>query len=160
MEKLAEWKERILFAIVALVVMFVALQASWLGDGLDAISEEQRIKAQTAADITPETGARVLEKLRSGGTAPVTEMDEGQIELQFFDVTDEFTPTKRSSWLLGGKSYERLPSIELDFPSYAGMNDFDLPAGMRPSLLQADGALPRDSRPVRLSAGDDNEFED
>lgn len=160
-QRLNEWKEKILFVLVLLVTLAIVLKARPLGGGIVDIDSEQRQAQIEAAGIDQAQAEKVLTKLEKPPSWDPVQLDSLRIERPFYEEGDDFTPSanKGSSWSLSQATYENLPPLQLSVPGYGALPDYDMPAGPRPSLKIANGSVPRDDRPVGLTEPETSEFD-
>jgi hypothetical protein len=156
---LAEWKEKILFGVVVIATLLIVLKARPFGGGIVDIDSQTRQAAITASGVDQAQAEKVLTKLEKPGEWTPVQLDSLRIDRPFYDDAQSFKPTRASGWSLSQETYETLPPLKLSTPGYAGMNDYDMPAGPRPSLNIAGGYVPRDNRPVALSKVETGEFD-
>lgn len=147
---LDEWKEKILFGIVLLATIGIAMKARPLGGGLVDVDAEVRAASITAAGADQQTAERALRQLEKPGEITPTRPDPRDINKPFYDDAHVYAPTRASAWSLTQSTYEGLPPIQLSTPGFSGLDDFDVPAGMRPSLAALRAWIPRDNRRVDL----------
>lgn len=149
--KLAEWKEKILFGIVVLTTLMVVTKAEPMGGGVSDIDAEVRVAAIKAAGIDQETASMVLTKLENPGEFTPSRPDDEVINSVFFGERAEYRRSGPSAYMLSGEEYQGLPPLQLTVPGFPSLPDYDIPAGPRPLLSRVDRALPRDNRPVDLT---------
>lgn len=155
MNRLAEWKEKILFGIVLLVTLTIVLKAEPFGGGVADIDAEARTSAITAAGIDQATAQKVLSRLENPGEYTPGKPEEAVINRPFFSERDAFEPSGPSAWMLTQESYESLPPLQLTVPGFSELPDYDIAAGPRPELALTRGLVPRDNRPVNLTSSDE-----
>jgi hypothetical protein len=161
LNRLGEWKERILFGVVLLITVLISLNAEPLGGGVADIDSEVRAASATAAGASSEITERAIRLLERPAEITPTAPSQDDINRPFYDERDVFVRGGRASaWSLTVQEYRSLPPITLDAPGFAQLHDFDAPAGLRPTLSRLDGYIPRDTRRVELKAEERSEFED
>ncbi|MEZ5993320.1 MAG: hypothetical protein R3E76_13360 [Planctomycetota bacterium] len=162
LQKLAEWKEKILFAIVVLAtlpILFTGLGVAF-GESISDIDAEQRQNAIQASGVEQAVAVKVLEKLEKPGDFNPVQLDSLVVDKPFYDDGQRFTPTGNGSgWSLSQETYDSLPPLQLTVPGYSGLPDFDLPAGPHPDLSTAGAYIPRDPRRVSLTTEESSEFD-
>ena len=159
LNRLAEWKEKILFGVVVLATLLIVLKAEPFGGGIVDIDSDQRQAAIRASGVDQAQAEKVLKRLESPGEWTPVQVDSLRIDRPFFDDAQKYKPTKPSGWSLSQESFETLPPLKLSTPGFSALNDYDMPAGPRPELSMAGGYVPRDKRPVTLSRVDTPEFD-
>lgn len=157
LNKLAENKEKILFAFVALVAVMIALAAPWGGAGVAEINSKAR-EAAIAAFGDRSRAEQILKDVKQPDPPKTLPIDEKAVLARFYDDRARFSPSKPSAFIRSSESLERLPPISLSFPGFPPMPDFRLVAGPNPDVAKAGAYIPRDPRPVELVRKDTSEF--
>ncbi len=151
LNKLAEWKEKILFGVVVLATLLVVTKAEPLGGGVADIDAEVRSSAITAAGVDQNTANKVLTRLENPGEFTPSRPDEQDINSVFFGERAEYRRARPPAYMLTGEEFENLPPLQLTVPHFSALPDYDIPAGPRPALSKLDRAISRDTRPVDLT---------
>lgn len=161
LEKLAAWKEKILFGVVVLATLAIVMKARPFGGGVSDIDAEVRQTSIQASGIEQPLAVKVLERLEKPGDFSPVQLEKLRVDRPFFDDGHKFQPAsdKGSSWSISQEAYETLDPLKLDMPGYSALPDFDLPAGPHPDLTNAGGYIPRDPRQVNLTNEETTEFD-
>ncbi|MCZ7607346.1 MAG: hypothetical protein M5U25_15005 [Planctomycetota bacterium] len=159
LNRLSEWKEKILFGVVVLATLAIVMKARPIGGGIVDIDAEQRQAAISAAGIDQAQAEKVLTKLEKPGEWTPVQLDNLRVERPFYEEDDRFKAAKPTGWSLSQESYESLPPVQLSVPGFNSLPDYDMPAGPRPSLARAQAHVPRDERPVTLTRESSPEFD-
>lgn len=160
LNKLADWKEKILFGIVVIACGFVAMNARPLGGGIADIDEAEIDAAIKRSGIDPKQATNTLELLKHPPEAKSIEVDAKLLDQPFFSKDNSYSAPKGSAWQLAQQEYKTLPPLEMSSPGFTTMPDFDLPAGPTPALRALRGYVPRDTRTVSLADISRSEFTD
>jgi hypothetical protein len=159
LNRLSEWKEKILFGVVVIATLLIVMKARPLGGGIVDIDSEQRQAAITAAKIDQAQAEKVLVKLEKPGEWTPVQLDSLRIDRPFYDDAQKYRTTRPTGWSLSQETFETLPPLKLSTPGFTPLNDYDMPAGPHPDLSVAGGLVPRDKRPVTLSKVETGEFD-
>jgi hypothetical protein len=157
--KLGEWKEKILLGIVLIATLFIAgthVASKPFPGRATGIDSEVRAAAISASGATTEQAERVLRLLENPSDITPTPVNTARVNLPFYDERDVYVRERPSGWTLTQASYLSLPPIELELPGMTALADFDTPAGPRPDLSRLTGFVPRDGRRVVLSEDDED----
>lgn len=157
--RLSEWKEKILFGVVVLATLLIVLKARPIGGSIVDIDAEQRKAAISAAGIDQAQAEKVITKLEKPPEWTPVQLDSLRVERPFYEAEDDFKANKPTGWSLSQETYESLPPVQLSLPGFSSLPDYDMPAGLRPGLSQAQAYVPRDERPVSLTRETSSEFD-
>lgn len=156
---LGEWKERILFVIVVLLALMIVTKAQWLGDGIEDVYSEEYTGSIKAVGIDPGVADDAIKMLESPPDIAPDPPNPSEVDRIHFNERKRY-PADTGGWMLAQKQYEAADELDLDLPGYSLFADFDAPAGESPRFTRIRGVVPRDARPVKLSAESTREFED
>ncbi|MCA8912037.1 MAG: hypothetical protein KDB82_10050 [Planctomycetes bacterium] len=163
LNRLKEWKEKILFAIVLLVTIPILLTGlkTTFGESISDIDAAQRQASIQASGVEQAQAIKVLEKLEKPSDFNPVQLDNLRVDKPFYDDGQKFKVPegKGSGWSLSQETYDRLPPLQLSVPGYSNLPDYDLPAGPHPDLSHAGGYIPRDPRGVSLTTETSSEFD-
>lgn len=158
--KLSAWKEKILFGVIVLATLAVAMKGRPLSSEVVVDTDsQQREAAIKKANIERDKANQAVDTLREPPDWSPVQVDGVRVDRPFFDDEDIYTPTRASAWRLSQATYESLPPLTLSPPGFIALPDYDLPAGPHPEFADAGGYIPRDARPVTLTAPGSSEFD-